>query len=234
MDGKVEKSPLEDKLSAKAADILPYPCGNEKYVVDFSKGILSRFCQKFAEYATMKVESRGGTCEVSEADFQNYFDSLLYYRVCYAREERVNISRSTLKTVLIPAIFQLALNQIGRAKDRDTLIEFVPGMEKPQFLLGQEELRRVSDKLEILRDFGLELNPGFKFEPDGNLFFMTWAIVGDNFVREDRQAPKYQGVLHAFFEVQQMDGVIRPRIVYGLRSYYEDLLSTVIVDSFRR
>lgn len=220
-------------LDAVAAGVVVYPVDRKTYEVSFDQGVLPKFSDLFVRQANLKLEASGATLRLEEKTFAKYLNTILYNRILTSRCERPTLQKNTLKRVLLPAIFQLALNQIGEVTDRDTLEKFIPAMVKPD-LLSDEEMINLSDVLTVVRDFGFELNPGFSFETNGNLNFMTWSLVNGLFFRENKQAPKSLGILQAFFNVQQLDNVIRPKICYGMKEYYDDLLHSIIVDSFRK
>lgn len=209
--------------------------------VTFEGGFIVGFTDRFASLIEQRVALTGGRFSLEASDLSRYLNTLLLIRVEAANDLKPSIPRNIAKLLNVPALYQLALTNIGWVQDEDTKEIFTP-----KYMPEQEEVMEVSEaiefsqKLGLLSDYGIEINPGLSLEKKGNLNFMTWTVLKNavtqtkEYWREDKKAPASDALLLSFFEIHQLENVIRPKFYYGNQTYYDRLLETLLGDACRK
>lgn len=210
--------------------------------VAFEGGFILGFTNRFASLIEQRVALTGGKFSLEASDLSRYLNTLLLVRVEAANDVKPSIPRNVAKLLNVPAIYQLALDNIGWAQDEDTKEIFIPVYEPKgkDEVMTASEATEFSQKLGLLADYGIEINPGLSLEKKGNLGFMTWTVIKNavtqtkEYWREDKRAPASDALLLSFFEIQQLENIIRPKFYYGNQTYYDNVLDMLLGDACRK
>lgn len=209
--------------------------------VTFEGGFIVGFTDRFASLIEQRVALTGGRFSLEASDLSRYLNTLLLIRVEAANDLKPSIPRNIAKLLNVPALYQLALTNIGWVQDEDTKEIFTPKyMPEQEEVMEASEAIEFSQKLGLLSDYGIEINPGLSLEKKGNLNFMTWTVLKNavtqtkEYWREDKKAPASDALLLSFFEIHQLENVIRPKFYYGNQTYYDRLLETLLGDACRK
>lgn len=209
--------------------------------VTFEGGFIVGFTDRFASLIEQRVALTGGKFSLEASDLSRYLNTLLLIRVEAANDLKPSIPRNIAKLLNVPALYQLALTNIGWVQDEDTKEIFTPKyMPEQEEVMEASEAIEFSQKLGLLSDYGIEINPGLSLEKKGNLNFMTWTVLKNavtqtkEYWREDKKAPASDALLLSFFEIHQLENVIRPKFYYGNQTYYDRLLETLLGDACRK
>jgi hypothetical protein len=209
--------------------------------VTFEGGFIVGFTDRFASLIEQRVALTGGKFSLEASDLSRYLNTLLLVRVEAANDLKPSIPRNIAKLLNVPALYQLALTNIGWVQDEDTKEIFIPKYTpKQEEVMEASEAIEFSQKLGLLSDYGIEINPGLSLEKKGNLNFMTWTVLKNavtqtkEYWREDKRAPASDALLLSFFEIHQLENVIRPKFYYGNQTYYDRLLETLLGDACRK
>lgn len=223
------------------ADVQPSVGQVVTHEVTFEGGFIVGFTDRFASLIEQRVALTGGRFSLEASDLGKYLNTLLLVRVEAANDLKPSIPRNIAKLLNVPALYQLALSNIGWVQDEDTKEIFTPKYTpKPEEVMDVSEAVEFSQKLGLLSDYGIEINPGLSLEKKGNLNFMTWTVLKNavthtkEYWREDKKAPASDALLLSFFEIHQLENVIRPKFYYGNQTYYDRLLETLLGDACRK
>lgn len=223
------------------AEIQPSVESVVTHEVTFEGGFIVGFTDRFASLIEQRVALTGGKFSLEASVLGRYLNTLLLIRVEAANDLKPSIPRNIAKLLNVPAIYQLALSNIGWVQDEDTKEIFIPKYtpEKEE-VMDVSEAVEFSQKLGLLSDYGIEVNPGLSLEKRGNLNFMTWTVIRNavtqikEYWREDKRAPASDALLLSFFEIQQLENVIRPKFYYGNQTYYDSILDVLLGDACRK
>lgn len=223
------------------AEIQPSVESVVTHEVTFEGGFIVGFTDRFASLIEQRVALTGGKFSLEASVLGRYLNTLLLIRVEAANDLKPSIPRNIAKLLNVPAIYQLALSNIGWVQDEDTKEIFVPKYTPvKEEVMDVSEAVEFSQKLGLLSDYGIEVNPGLSLEKRGNLNFMTWTVIRNavtqnkEYWREDKRAPASDALLLSFFEIQQLENVIRPKFYYGNQTYYDSILDVLLGDACRK
>lgn len=116
----------------------------------------------------------------SVEEIRDYLTTLLQLRVEYTTEQGLKEYSRFVRTVRIPARWYTIISNVGIAKNSALGFHFVP--ESTFTKLPLEEMKRISDLMELILEDGYSTIGGMPKSTEGSLYFMAKTII-DNTVR---------------------------------------------------
>lgn len=169
--------------------------------------------------------------DVSAEMIRKYITTLFVNRIRYVRGERHNIRARD--SAVVPALFGLALSQIGVVRLQDFGLEIMPDCDvKDESCLSLDEFRAVTLKLMVLRKLGCVcLDQAFETSKEGEPELMIMQVVKDEVVCHNNTPTPTHALICAFLGLKQVQSFLNPLIRYGnvreLTSYVDVLLTGV-------
>lgn len=222
---------LMNKVQSIAGNVIT-PVDFVEVKVDFGSGLVADFAETYASTINSKFALRGSALNVSSEEMLKYLNTLLLYRIQYINGQRVP---QESRSLMIPALVALTLNNIGKVYDKDYGVELIPVLEGEIDVMDIKEALLFSrQKLLLAEDLGFELVEGLPKDRTGEANFMFFHFSGDSILRHNNAAHPGYAVLAAFFKMQQLTEVLSFRSSYGLQAEYKEMLTGLIYDESRR
>lgn len=173
--------------------------------------------------------------DLDQEDVRKYLLTLAYMRRCHvtgSHNKVIDAYRSLKRSVAVPTLWYQVLICIGKALDRDYMIEFQPSSSISESdLLAPEMMLRISDVMFGLQNNGFSVVAGIPKDEEGELAFMAMSHV-DGVVKSylPKSHPVY-GFLSSFFATEAVSQALGAmvRVTYGYDADYRTMLSRVVV-----
>lgn len=173
--------------------------------------------------------------QITPAEFQSYFETLLWLRVKHVNSEQdatTRLYRNKFRTFVIPAFVSILINSVGIAKDVDFGFRFIPEMNvELDRLMSVEDMIALSDKLSVLNMEGLTcVETGLSTYETGDLNIMAVLNIQGEILSYKKNHPVY-GFYAAFFNSTLLADTISPsilRIRYGSVNDYQAYVTQIV------
>lgn len=119
--------------------------------------------------------------------------------------------------MVIPAIWVVVLNHVGRVVNHTFGIDLTPRLVLPhgyKFLSHEELLNVWSWLAKVSAEHGLEVGNSYSRNPTGDEQFMTFQVVGDMVKHHTADASRSRAFLASFMVQNSLQSVFIPRIEY--------------------
>jgi hypothetical protein len=158
-------------------------------------------------------------------EMHGYLNFLLKTRIDKVSGKRVD---HQTRYLMIPALYAISLNQIGKVYDKELGIELVPKIDAEIDMMDLQEAMKYSRKLLIVQDLSFELVEGLPKDITGSSDFMFMHMTEEAVVRHNSVPHPAIAALTAFFRMKQLESVLSFRVHYGLISEHENALKNLI------
>jgi hypothetical protein len=167
-----------------------------------------------------EIRSRGGQIGFELDEYRTYVRTLIASRVAYVRRERYIIHPTT--RVAVPTLVSAVLSSLGVVHDDEHGLTFIPKLSLPGELMTDDDMRRISNKLEVLSHFGFVFAMGYERDRRGmyDLMVMQYLLDGDQgpgvYSHTRSPHPGFSMVAY-FLQLKQLQDLLGARISYGNR-----------------
>lgn len=181
--------------------------------------------------------------QVSAEELARYIGTLVHSRVNHVRRSaglafEHFVVRPTTQDILVPEFVSSMLSHIGIVEVPEEGVHFTPVINKDNWKVidgkavaessesnGFEpydisQMKDISNKLYKYRNLGVELNYGYSRRLEGNADFMMVTVVSNEVSSAFRNVPWARTFAAAFFELNGVEIISRPRFEYGTLDRY--------------
>jgi len=207
----------------------PLPASLDDMTVEFGVHTLVPMAGHYANVVEAKVSQRARV-EISQPELEQYFTYLLSMRIAQVRGDR---TPRAVRMLFVPSLYALALVSVGVVFDKEQGLRIIPTMDSNVEICSLEEAQKVSEKLALIEDFGVELVVGLPRDIKGDVDFMLFSMTENEITRYSKHAPSGMATLASFFHMKQVESLLCNRVSYGYIEEHQETLRGLIYDSVR-
>jgi len=222
MMSKDMKKEIPSILVEGTKDLVQRPVDVRDVEVEISFGEpMDEWIEEHYSYMDATLSATGGQLRFSVDDYRKYIRTIIVSRVNWIRGKRY-VAHPTARFA-VPTLISALLAAVGVVSLDDQGLVLLPTVSEPGELMNEDELKAVSNRLEVMAHHGFVFALGYERDKRGAFDLMVQQYLvngeeGPGVYSHTKSAHPAFAVLAYFLQLKQMQDLLGARIVYGNRA----------------